>query len=133
MDADQRKDIETPTGGLTDLFMLYCTTDDEEFRELMTRRQVSFILDVGPKLFADQVRVGCVALYGWAPDDPRIEQRIPQTAMWRYIQGGAYHTAISELVARVRPMWRVLYVPETIEFSVPEVAPPTPPAADDGP
>jgi len=119
-------------GGVADLFKLYCTTDDEEFRELMIRRQVSFILDLGPKRLADQVRLGCVVLYGWAPDDPRIEQRIPQTAMWRYIQGGAYTPAVSELVARIRPMWRVLYVPLTIEFSVPEVAPPAPPT-EDGP
>jgi len=98
----------------------------------MIRRQVSFILDLGPKRLADQVRLGCVVLYGWAPDDPRIEQRIPQTAMWRYIQGGAYTPAVSELVARIRPMWRVLYVPLTIEFSVPEVAPPAPPT-EDGP
>jgi len=124
-------EINIPPGGVADLFMLYCTTDDEEFRRLMAERQVSFILDVGPKQLADQVRLACVALYGWAPDDPRIEQRIPQTAMWRYIQGGAYSPAISEMVARIRPMWRVLYVPPTIEFSVPETMS-APPPADDG-
>jgi len=121
----------TNQDGTRDLFELYSTTDAERFRELMRRRQVSLILDVGPKSVADQIRLACVILDDWPPDDPRIEQRIPETAMWRYLQGGAYGMAFSEALAQLRPTWRIIRVPPTIEFSRPPAASPESPPTDE--
>ena len=112
--------------GNMEMFELFATTDDVRFAELMTERQVSFVLDVGPDGMAAQIRLACLVLYGWEPNDPKTKQRIPQTSLWRFLQSRKSGIVRSQTVALFAPSWRVISVPPTFDLpaAMPAMAPP---------